>query len=114
MFCKTPPLVPGSLSDIEGDGISDTLGLFAQYSETGDNVVGRIRNGVVDFNVVVQLKVEFQTELDQQAQEAQVFPSQTMMADPHENDAFSCGKPPGMTNSFHISYLGAQGGDILL
>ena len=94
--------IPSSLSHIKGDGIFDTLGLSPQDSQTGEDVVGGIHNGVLDGKI--ERKIHFQAELHQQSQEFEVFTSQTMLTRPHEDDALSSSQPPRMTNpsTLHI------------
>ena len=67
--------IPSSLSHIKGEDIFDTLGLSPQDSQTGEDVVGGIHNGVLHLDGKIERKIHFQAELHQQSQEFEVFAS---------------------------------------
>ena len=96
--------IPSSLSHIKGDDIFDTLGLSPQDSQTGEDVVGGIHNGVLHLDGKIERKIHFQAELHQQSQEFEVFASQSMLSCPHKDDALSSSQPPRVTNpsTLHI------------
>ena len=57
--------IPSSLSHIKGDGISDTLGLSPQDSKASENVMGGVHNRMFHFDLVVEFKINLQSELHQ-------------------------------------------------